>query len=83
MEALSLLRRAYDGLVRILGRDHTNTLRCQANLVVMQERVESGRRAELEAVTRELTYRLGENHPAVEAVRESRLQRRIIDPHPI
>ncbi|KAB1909743.1 tetratricopeptide repeat protein [Micromonospora tulbaghiae] len=83
LEALNLLRRAHDGLVRILGRDHTNTLRCRANLVVMQERVESGRRAELEAVTRELTYRLGENHPAVEAVRESRLQRRIIDPHPI
>ncbi|MFY1583824.1 FxSxx-COOH system tetratricopeptide repeat protein [Micromonospora sp. WMMD734] len=82
-QALDLLRHACEGLVDRLGPDHPNTLRSRANLLLMQDRTGSGRRGEIEAVIRELAYRMGEHHPAVDTVRQRRLQRRIIDPHPI
>ncbi|MFF5082058.1 FxSxx-COOH system tetratricopeptide repeat protein [Actinoplanes sp. NPDC000266] len=83
-EALRLLQRASDGLNRVLGEDHPNALRCRANLLLLQERLEPGRRSQqLDATARRLARRLGEGHLAVAAIRESKFQRRIIDPHPI
>ncbi|MEO3816504.1 FxSxx-COOH system tetratricopeptide repeat protein [Plantactinospora sp. B24E8] len=82
--AVDLLRRASEGLERVLGPDHPSMLRCRANLVLLMERLEpGGRRRLLDTIARDLADRLGEEHPSVEAVREGKLQRRLIDPHPI
>lgn len=81
--ALRLLQRASEGLNRILGPDHPNSLRSRANVILQWNRVEPGRPQRVDSVLRDLANRLGDTHPAVVTVRDGNLQRRIIDPHPI
>ena len=81
--ALELLQRADEGLSRVLGPDQPNALRSRANVLLQWNRLHPGRPRRIDTVMRELAYRLGDDHPAVVAIREGRFQRRIIDPHPI
>jgi tetratricopeptide (TPR) repeat protein len=82
-EARDLLERAADGLERVLGPEHPDALRARANALLQRNRAEPDRSHRRDAIAQDLAYRLGDDHPAVRAVRESRFQRRIIDPPPI
>lgn len=81
--ASALLQRAADELARVIGADHPNALRCRANLVLLRDRLQPGGGHRVDAIVRELAYRIGEDHPTVAAIRGGAFQRRIIDPHPI
>jgi hypothetical protein len=67
----------------LLGPDHPDSLRCEGNLLLARRKQESRRyESELSDVIRRLVASLGEEHPAVEALRESRYLHRTLDLHP-
>jgi MinD-like ATPase involved in chromosome partitioning or flagellar assembly len=79
--ALALMEDAARQLAAVVGADHPHTLRCEANLALIRRSI-TGADAGEEAIIERLALRLGEHHGAVTALREGRLLRRIIDPHP-
>jgi MinD-like ATPase involved in chromosome partitioning or flagellar assembly/tetratricopeptide (TPR) repeat protein len=82
LAALDLIDDAGRRLTQVLGSEHPHTIRCRANHALLQ------RLAGLAPPGAELVYieqlarRIGDDHGAVVALRDGRLLRRIIDPHP-
>ncbi|MET8150278.1 FxSxx-COOH system tetratricopeptide repeat protein [Actinoplanes sp. NPDC049668] len=70
-------------MLGLLGPDHPDTVRCEGNVLLVRREMD-GRRydTEMSEVAAHLTALLGEKHPAVEALHESRYLHRIVDPHP-
>jgi hypothetical protein len=68
-------------LEQVLGPDHPDTVRGQANLALAR-RVRRGPVIGEEEITERLKVRLGPNHPAVDAFGEHRYLHRVLDPHP-
>jgi hypothetical protein len=80
--ALSRMADAARRLARVLGADHPHTLRCEANLSLIKCAVHGPGVPGPEPIIDRLASRLGDDHPAVAALRDGRLLRRVIDPHP-
>jgi MinD-like ATPase involved in chromosome partitioning or flagellar assembly len=82
-EALPLMTTAAEHLHTVLGDNHPHTLRCEANRAIILRRLRGpGYQDELDRAIERLAQRLGADHPAVASLRDGRLLRRIIDPHP-
>jgi MinD-like ATPase involved in chromosome partitioning or flagellar assembly/tetratricopeptide (TPR) repeat protein len=81
--ALDIVREVSELSIAVLGEDHPDTLRCHANQALLLARLHRHDPgfSVTERINR-LAQRVGDNHPAVGALREGRLVRRIIDPHP-
>jgi hypothetical protein len=81
--ALAPMRDASARITRAFGPHHPHTLRCQANLALLLGRLGRADDAvDLADLLRRLAEAIGASHPAVAALRDGRLLRRIIDPHP-
>jgi MinD-like ATPase involved in chromosome partitioning or flagellar assembly/tetratricopeptide (TPR) repeat protein len=80
--AIEPMRDATARITRTFGPHHPHTMRCQANLALLLDRVGAAGDVELNDTLRALADTIGVAHPAVNALREGRLLRRIIDPHP-
>jgi MinD-like ATPase involved in chromosome partitioning or flagellar assembly/tetratricopeptide (TPR) repeat protein len=81
--ALDLMVDAAGRLARVIGPEHPHTLRCQANAALIRATI-PGVPAPTEevAIIDRLAQRIGDRHGAVLALRDGKLLRRIIDPHP-
>lgn len=79
-EALELLGSTVKRALTRLGANHPDTLSCQANIAIIG--VRSGGGGDPDAVSRRISERSGEDHPAVAAIAGRRLLRRVIDPLP-
>jgi hypothetical protein len=82
-EAVELMQEVAELLAVILGAEHPDTVRCQANVVLGQlslglEHAETAHAR----VLKQLTERLGSDHPAVKAMQERRYLHRVVEPHP-
>ncbi|GIF65314.1 hypothetical protein Ais01nite_33490 [Asanoa ishikariensis] len=66
-----------------LGPDHPDTVRSEGNVLLIRRQMEGKRHdAELKDVIVRLSGLLGENHQAVDALRQFRYLHRTLDPHP-
>ena len=82
-EAVELAATAADGMRERLGPEHPDTLCAQADHVLIRRMAGvPGLYSELAVVQNRLALRLGERHPAAQAVRRGDLLPKIIDPHP-
>ncbi|MCM4080158.1 FxSxx-COOH system tetratricopeptide repeat protein [Paractinoplanes hotanensis] len=70
------------GIERLLGHSHPDTARAEVNLSLIKADVEGHDPAVEREAVRRLRDLLGDNHPAVEALREGRYVHRTLDPHP-
>ncbi|MFC5007713.1 FxSxx-COOH system tetratricopeptide repeat protein [Dactylosporangium cerinum] len=81
--ARTLMADAALDLVEVLGPEHPHTLRCEANRAIIDLRVHGHAYQErVNIAIDKFADRVGQGHPAVQALRRGRLLRRIIDPHP-
>ena len=68
---------------RVLGPEHPDTLRCQANLLLTRhQQGANGQPTERQRVIRELALMLGANHPDVAAAGASRRLFCVVNPQP-
>ena len=69
--------------IEILGADHPDALRSQANEALMGRLLgQTDVEPVINRVRATLASRLGERHPAVDAINQGRLLHRVVDPHP-
>jgi MinD-like ATPase involved in chromosome partitioning or flagellar assembly len=81
-EALDLMQDAAVRLAEVLGPEHPHTLRCQANHAIIRRALDPDSPREEQDIIERLARRIGDDHTTVVGLREGRVLRRIIDPHP-
>jgi len=67
---------------RVLGSQHPDTLRCQANLLLTRQALGADGSRERQAVIAELASMVGSGHPDVTAAEEGERLLCMIDPQP-
>ncbi|MBQ0892965.1 tetratricopeptide repeat protein [Micromonospora sp. U56] len=82
-EGRARLRTVVERMVEVLGPEHPDTLRGLGNLEVVHQMASGG----LVSIGRtriadRLADRIGQRHPSVLVLRDGRLVRRVVDPHP-
>jgi hypothetical protein len=76
------LRGIIEPATRVLGLEHPNAMRCQANLALVERATGNpGAEASISALRERLIDRVGEQHPIVVALQKRHYLYRIIDPH--
>ncbi len=67
----------------VLGETHPDTLRGLANRALFRARLgQPGQDAVVAGLTEQMASTLGDQHPAVSALRQNRYLHRVLDPHP-